>query len=85
MRNHDLSIGLGTEGTRLKKRLAVEHTSSVHVLTSSHIIKGISHAIEVGEEFVAIDICRWSAMPRPVIWMYCTHFQSQDRPCHREQ
>lgn len=70
MRNNDLSIGLGTKGTRFEKRLAIEHTSSVHVLTSRHVIEGIGDAIDVGEEFVTIDICRWSAMTRPFTWIY---------------
>ena len=46
MRDDDLGVTLGSERARLKKRLLVEDTTLVHVLTSLHVVKGVGDSVQ---------------------------------------
>jgi hypothetical protein len=55
VRNNHLTVSLGSEGTRLKKRLSVPDTSGVDVKSCMDVIDGVDNEVELLPEVIMED------------------------------
>ena len=56
MWDNDLNVAFRSEGPRLEKRLQVEYTALVHVLTRLHVVQRIRNAVDACEEVRIVDV-----------------------------
>lgn len=56
MWDDDLCVAFGAKSTRLQQRLEEENAALIHVQTSFDIVQRIGDTINIGEEFVVVEI-----------------------------
>lgn len=57
-RKYDLDITLRTEGSTFDERRLGCYTPQINVESGLNIVQGISHHIQITEEFVRVDVFR---------------------------
>ena len=56
MRDDNLGVALGSQSTRLEKRLEEENATLVHVQTRLDIVKSIRDTVDPSEEIIVIEV-----------------------------